>query len=93
MRNLDRFLKEIRQGTLAGESRKCIDENMTPDEKLRVLFKIAKENNYEVTYNELKEDLEMSDAKAFEQEILFAAEAGIAVEHRTRDYGWPFSKI
>lgn len=91
MKNLNHFLKEVRRGVLAEESRQRIHEKMKPEEKLRVLYELAIENDYDLTYQELKEDLEMSDAKVFEQEILMAAEAGIAVEHSVRDYGWPFS--
>lgn len=90
MKNLSHFLEEIRHGKLAEESRKRLTENLNPEEKIRVLYEMAMANNYQLTYQELKEDMEMSDAKAFEQEILAAAEAGIAVEHSVRDYSWPF---
>lgn len=92
MKSLNHFLKEIRRGTLAEESRRRIHEKMKPEEKIRVLYKMAIENDYDLTYQELKEDMEMSDAKVFEHEILTAAEAGIAVEHSIRDYSWPFLK-
>lgn len=91
MRSLDHFLKEVRNGTLADEARRCITEKLKPEEKIKVLYEMAMENDYDLTRQELKEDMQMSDAKVFEQEILKAAEAGIAVEHNVRDYSWPFS--
>lgn len=92
MKTLNNFLKEVRQGRLAEESRKRINEKMKPDEKVKVLYELAKENDYDFTCHELQEEMKMSDAKVYEHEILVAAEAGIAVEHEIHDYGWPFSE-
>jgi|ADurb_H2B_03_Slu_FD_contig_123_17857_length_3764_multi_18_in_2_out_1_5 hypothetical protein len=91
MKRLDDFIREVRQGTLADEARKRIQVKTKPEEKLDILFEMARENDFNLTYHELVEEMERADARAFQYEIERAAEAGIEMEHDVRDYAWPFS--
>ncbi|MGV8906139.1 MAG: hypothetical protein ACOH15_06035 [Acetobacterium sp.] len=91
MKYLNDFMKAIRQGILGEEARKRIGYKMKPDEKIKVLMELAKENDFDVSSYELEQDMKNEDAKAFEKEIQIAAKLGMNVEHDVRDYGWPFS--
>jgi len=93
MKRLDDFIREVRQGTLADEARKRIKVKTKPEEKIEILFEMARENDFVLTYHELVEEMERANARFFQREIERAAEAGIEMEHDVRDYAWPFSSI
>jgi len=91
VKTISDFMKAIRQGTLAEEARERVNSKMKSEDKVKNLFQLARENNYDINLHELEEDLKKADARAFEEEVQTAARLGIEVQHNVRDYGWPFS--
>ena len=57
------FMKAIRQGILGDEARKRIGYKMKPDEKIKVLRLLVRENDFDVSSYEFEQDMKNEDVK------------------------------